>query len=50
MFMSVFFKRFDIYIFNLVNNIQNIDVGNDCWFLDFINDLLIFNDNKLLVS
>lgn len=48
--MSVLFKRLDIYTLNLVNNIQNTEVGNDCWLSDFTNDLSIFNDNKSLVS
>lgn len=47
---SVLFKRLDIYTLNLVNNIQNTEVGNDCWLSDFTNDLSIFNDNKSLVS
>lgn len=48
--MSVLFKRLDIYTLNLVNNIQNTEVGNDCWLSDFTNDLSIFNDNKSGIS
>lgn len=47
---NVLFKRLDIYTLNLVNNIQNTEVGNDCWLSDFTDDLSIFNDNKSLVS
>lgn len=46
--MSVLFKRLDVYTLNLVNNIQNTEVGNDCWLSEFTDDMSIFNDNKSL--